>query len=1201
MTLSQLPSHTQDVAWLLWLDTLERLDTILLEIRHSQINLIHTLRTPELYQPLRYEEDYLWGSFSVGGTTKSWHILLAEPTQVRQIERWVAGWVVPYPTYGESRQKADKKDYAPMSEFCDGARHLEIANTLREQFAEKIHNGHWSADNRRLYHALSALQLLKANVLRDKLILCRWGIKALASRQDVHAAPLADRERVLGRFLLVRTAIMEQAHRHIQNLGDLKAQFDSALDLGIQDHPKPMTRRRREQGLYSAYLSDRCRQLGDMLQDYLLSGYPPSRQPPRFQGALYAHRWSHSATSSASVMKDGIGPQEWRPGGRDTDLINTSFWMPDRPDLQSVIAHEVAHNALQHAYGNLEPHFLRDAEGAFPRLLRLLSAVLDSFGMTRFPQGDTRYAHDHAITELACDLLAATVSGPAYLFALAQDIMGLDLDCLFRSPQHDIDFDLADAWLDDGWAALSLPGFEWHYRLRLVCVWTMALARHDPLCRTLAEGVEDLCRILLETVGDLGPKGVEPHVASWKLMTDTMANVARDSDALAEARLWRAKQRSNAAPSSTTSSDEGLQLLTPATRKALQDIIVKRKQDRLLKGQGDLERAFSQFYLGGKHTVGDLFLQLQDIPWQAALLRARDFLHHAPADDIPQGAIWKQGANGQWLTEMHVDGAPGRELYQIALEFAYWHHTSPCDPITAILRLWSNAADEFSPEKLAESTPGRTPEQYAADSKAFAQWSSPPPEERRQMTIEAMTRIMDAWDLGKAHEHKIEEEVAQLHPVHWVDAPYFAEGVLKARRTNPGQGRTRLTALQRLKLLQLRRLAIIYADHPLCRNVVTYLRSTADDPDADRNSAGTIEAALLTGFLHNQGMPKLLMLERTAATQLGACSRDLENGPFAQHNPSLHYHPLMGRYDLFGINAGEQLFRPTLPRFSKACRNKETLPPFFVRHELAILFQLGTPVAVEHLLEKHIPLAFLSVTLHSRSDRLDFLYRLKEHYIGEDGLDTADMVLLSEGWGDVIIALQLPRRTDGSYDLAAARTKLDRIFKLQGRLFSDFLVERTELILTFHCLGAVVALDRGNTDRNDLWPFSLVSRVRVNKHAFTGRGPDDANCQFTEGLKAILEQECASMRAFDVVRTPGRTDFSIYYRCRHLLADSATRRKVLEATSRNTDDVLTLVSAAEHMSKTAPKSFKCAETCKFRPTTTATPPLGTLDAPCDPV
>ncbi|MGE4291304.1 MAG: hypothetical protein AB7E32_03740, partial [Desulfovibrio sp.] len=53
--------NTRNFALLCVLDTLERIDIFLHEVRNIQINIIHSLRSPILLRSLRLEEALLWG------------------------------------------------------------------------------------------------------------------------------------------------------------------------------------------------------------------------------------------------------------------------------------------------------------------------------------------------------------------------------------------------------------------------------------------------------------------------------------------------------------------------------------------------------------------------------------------------------------------------------------------------------------------------------------------------------------------------------------------------------------------------------------------------------------------------------------------------------------------------------------------------------------------------------------------------------------------------------------------------------------------------------------------------------------------------------------------------------------------------------------------------------------------------------------
>jgi len=50
------------VATLAWADAIERLDILVMEIRHIQSNITQLLRKPRLLNLLRYEEIFIWGT-----------------------------------------------------------------------------------------------------------------------------------------------------------------------------------------------------------------------------------------------------------------------------------------------------------------------------------------------------------------------------------------------------------------------------------------------------------------------------------------------------------------------------------------------------------------------------------------------------------------------------------------------------------------------------------------------------------------------------------------------------------------------------------------------------------------------------------------------------------------------------------------------------------------------------------------------------------------------------------------------------------------------------------------------------------------------------------------------------------------------------------------------------------------------------------
>ena len=60
MELNTMPENNSDYMVLLsWLDSIERFDVFILELRHLQETIANELRVPALYEPLEFEDKYL--------------------------------------------------------------------------------------------------------------------------------------------------------------------------------------------------------------------------------------------------------------------------------------------------------------------------------------------------------------------------------------------------------------------------------------------------------------------------------------------------------------------------------------------------------------------------------------------------------------------------------------------------------------------------------------------------------------------------------------------------------------------------------------------------------------------------------------------------------------------------------------------------------------------------------------------------------------------------------------------------------------------------------------------------------------------------------------------------------------------------------------------------------------------------------------
>jgi hypothetical protein len=1180
-----------DITWLLWLDTLERLDTILLELRHHQVNLIHALRSPALYAALRYEEDYIWGGNPNAPSSPSWLNFLSEPKTQKDLSDIAAKWVIPFPGFPETEPNASPN---PEDEdYWDSHRRSRVELSLKKALWAALEQGRWPSDKRRLYHALRALQTLKINILYHKLTLCRWGIRAI--RQT-------ERPSMVGRFLIVRAAVMKQAHDHIQRLGDLRAQFEAALDLGIQDHPKPLVGRRREQGIYSSYLSERCNDLRDLIENFLYSALGSSAKPfnQDTHGAIYMHRWNHSAVSDISFIHSSM--DYGRPAeDHSVDLFNTSFFMPDRPDLQSVIAHEASHAAILHGLGDLEPHKLKLADGTLATLFRLISACFQEYGISNLGESNPRYELRAIHREVACDIIAAIVTGPAYLFALTQEILGQDLDLMFSSPLRRIDFNLADHILESGWVTMQLPGFEWYLRLMVCCTILEELTpASDVLARRLIAGVRDVSDNLLKTVEVLSPPSLVQEIALWRGLVSTMTGVVCRSELVDTARNWHQQREAFAAEEadcvpfvSAAFPDSARQLPAEFRNKLLEMLKqLKQREGRLLHASlmpssfsaltepekaEFLDTEFRRIYLEGEE-VGDyhIFRYLYDIPWQSAMLRARDFMCSE------NGGV--RATQNDWLREMHLDGAPGRHLYQIALELAYWLHNSSVDAGRGVIGYLQGV--ETQTEISTITGPPRD---------LLTQWFQSPSDEvenqgRWGRIVGYAARISGFNPIEfRRFDQAILDDISDLNPRHFV-RPFDV-----SKRSDMAQfSLARKAIVSRLiaqfhlvKIDQLRQCLdrLDLANLPRLHTLKVYL-----DALCRRQPARAELLAALTNKRDGDRdeVSPLVMLDRVIISEetYNKLTWDSlwQKLPLGENNGGRVYTKVLGRYDVIGLTVNEPPSRSFLPQLQEGVPDDAHVA-FFERHEMAVPVRLNLAQALPVLPVGKVdtavidggttavidngPIAFLCVTLGSRASRLDFLHRLislyqnkttskttepmpEWHEVG-NLLSDEDHVLLSEGWGDVVIVFN-----------GSATERLEDIFRLQSAIYEDFLVDQTEMILAGPCLVAAVEAGLAPPSGTE-WPYTLITRVKVKGNA--GHSYDNQNyrkppnVKFVEKIKTYLETIKCTGNGLTLTRTPGRTDFTLHFYCPKLVGipKSPDKPSIYDYLD-DADEVLTIIA-----------------------------------------
>ena len=397
--------------FLLWQDCVERLDTLLLEARHTQTNIIYSLRESSLYKVLREEEDHLWG--------KSWSNSV-EKWNHEDVANFVKENILSFPSFNKGKGGHDYND--------------EKTNKLYEDIQEKIienrREGFWGPGVEGGYRSLCTLQEIKKHILKDKIFLCVRGIHVFNVKQMSKSDP-----QQLTHFLFLRSAIIARIRDYIARLGDHQSHFSNHQEIGLQDHPRPTTARRREQGIYNSYLSKKCVEMGKEVSYliYKLNGKcensTSEHEPP-----MVFHRWRHDFTSHSASFESELNGKDFHY--KFHHYVNSSYWMLDRPDLQSILVHEVTHGLVKQHLDNLSEAYLTENNSALSSLVKQINHCIEVFEV------EERLGWKKGLLEVTIDLLSAGAKGTSYLYALFLDMLGHETEGLFSWGDKD-NFDLS--------------------------------------------------------------------------------------------------------------------------------------------------------------------------------------------------------------------------------------------------------------------------------------------------------------------------------------------------------------------------------------------------------------------------------------------------------------------------------------------------------------------------------------------------------------------------------------------------------------------------------------------------------------------------------------------------------------------------------------------------------------------------------------
>jgi len=1177
-----LPTPQQYLYLLAWHDTLERLDVLLLEIRHLQVSIIHSLRAPALYLPLRKEEPYLWG--------KKWNDhsnSLLSKLDSDSIPELVNQWITSYPTPPSSAShQGDNK-----------ASEGKLDNIVYQLW----HSSCWGRDQRRHYHFLCGLQVLKRQIFSDKLNLCRLAIECnLHNNSKYHQATSP-------KFLILRAGIIYRTRKYIEWLDNYQNSFNKAMDTGMQDHPRPSIERRRELGIYSDFLADRTK---DILTEMRMLLHEMNEKHYRYTTTIL-HRWRHDATSRTVPLDDELSEYRNNPQAlplpTSLRFINTSYFMPERPDLQPVIAHEVAHCLIRDQLDDLHLHALHNG-GEFSELLDRIFRILNLFNeYPRLPRNDLR--PKDLTREIGADLLAASTKGFAFLYALFLEILGEGLEHTLSGIGGKID--LTSIYQGISAAPIkSLLARRWLLRIKLVSHWLRSV-HHRPLSQIdecLLDGIEGVCNSLSRYLDKHLPVRLKPEGAKWRDITDQIISVVESSKAVKTVESWRgARSKDHDTSTRNLTFNQSHFRRFPRTssplprniqRLLLESVLTMKSEEyRLFSGTDVKINDFIETYglrptdiIDQPSNCADKILQdnfhrhLYDIPWQSSMLRAMDIIGGRNRNINHKIPVYK---DYEIINVLHCDFPLGRELFYLALEFYLWHTEPATRRLECVIHLVREIENEANDviAKIKESNDLATQDLN---------------------TIQHLMDYLQRWSYGDNKSSSLDYFKASIHKYTHADENYMrsinnfsAKNLIDLQRSvikiNNIESSDIHRSVQRASGHKLNALSDFLRKFSVPQNIsngisknqlesfirtLKYYLSIRSDKLSDEGFFSLIGSAIapvrdgtkdefsprkispiIVGRLSMAGSYNPCSLSRTNNSHDNApsetdymtiyrsymnliknCNLNAEENESCKNGDSkpTWVVPVLGRYDTITWKETRFLCRCDLPVFpsdkTKQSSAPENWPTFFLRKEMGLMIHLVNRAPGTHSPDTNnsVVIAFLSITLQRRTYRLDFLYRLiksinldpeqrkriTDHYTLESQghvFSNDDFAFLTDGWGDIVLVFRSNKKE--SDDISE---RMKDIMNLQSAIFQDFMVDRTELILSANCLDAAA---------NNFDKWRIDTRVRLMED--NSLSPHNINYQdHLENVRKSWNQN-QFCKDFRYCRTPGRLDFTIDFAYRN--------------------------------------------------------------------
>lgn len=1152
---------------LCWHDAIDRIDTLLLEARHLQLNIIHNLREPGLLLALRYEEKYLWNFLSIDSQDQEYKFYDKDDKYLSEL------WICPYPNPSSKEDKKDKED---------------IFNRLCKKLCKLVddawNSGSWGTSQRHNYDILRAVQLFKQELFCDKLMLCRYAIN-----EAKLYIPERNSDNGLGdlyrnyrpEFMILRSCIMNKlAELYIPRLTDYQQSLANYIDLDSKDLPHSSLTRRKEIGPYSDFLYERTldehASMGLLLQhlgiENILDNSP-----------LIIHRWQFSHSSYARGY--GITKEESHTNQKKSPTyhLNTHYWMPERPDLQPIISHEVAHIFLKLHLNNFEEGYFYEDKNPFSRTLLRIQETLEDF-LTHANNDQLHIHFDSAymIREMACDFLAVSQKGMPYIYAYFIEFLGFHKSFKGITIRDSSD-ELTNKLLLDSIKFASSDIFgsseydnrDWYLRTRVLCKWMREINDKglSPLDEELLYGMEEIIEDIQCYYQNIAATEEQfKRERFWYELTNSVIRIIkRDRKLTNRIKKWICNKNNDYHKAKTgkkgrRNMPRSFSRLDNKVRDFLfyHQLWMKRQDGRplndkvlgmVLKDNNEnkldiIINYFNKYYLHCEDNEkyvhnftykdkninpdkGILYRHIFDIPWQSALMRAKDILYKFDVDNEKAVEIKSQDRNTvkKCLEQLHYEFPLGKDLFALALEFHLFNSYSPRERLATAKHLLShcpkldNKIDKWLDiEKKYNSGVCSIMQRFKKHSYGTELYVDL--EKESEKKLKELFEIIEANKglqkdlLPMKSLLGIRSGSKALHEFYDIILGGFYIGIGDVNDTTECKWKCLKNRME--GIIEKQRKAIKF-NQPYLLSRISLSGSYATVTSRNNDN--------VMSFLYNNPYDnennKPLVNEDAYSLPIHWKSRTrpsvLKDGGDIKGESDWNYSfysTILGHNDAWVIKPSISPCRCILPDLSrKYYKNnkydehsesivlKECFPSFYVRREMGIPFRLGLGDWNPDF-EKYPPLAGMLVQLKQRSDRLGFLYRIRKSSIEKNKFSSdflegvaanefntddnynSDCAFLLDGANDILLLFRFDKTNK-----AKIRSRLDQIHTIHRAIYQDFTVNRTELVYTPDVLN--VLKDDANKGKDGAnkgtasekrYNYNVAVRIRLMEDRWLEKG-----------------------------------------------------------------------------------------------------------------